>query len=112
MKASAWEFKNAIAQYYRQNFGTEITVTLTMTDVNAVTTTDASVAKYYTYQVTLQRQIVGISINSISATKSSSNATITVTPPLKGIKSSAPISGNYTISCTDQNKKQWTTPNI
>ena len=58
------------------------------------------------------RQITGISINSISATKANSNATITITPPLKGQKSSAPLNGSYAITCTDPRGKQWTTPDI
>jgi len=45
MTASAWDFQNAIAQYYRQFFGTEISVVRTMTDVNGAVTTDQTLAK-------------------------------------------------------------------
>jgi len=83
-----------------------------MYDANLAVTTSAVDAKSYNYQVQLLRQITGYSINSISATKVGTNATIAITPPLKGIKSSAPLNGSYAIVCTDPRGKVWTTPDI
>ena len=83
-----------------------------MGDVNGIPTTDATAAKTYTYSVTLLKQISGYSINSISASKTNSTATISIIPPLKGVKSSAPINGSYQISCTDPSGRQWSTPDI
>ena len=83
-----------------------------MYDVNQVVTTLTSAAKSYSYTVTVLKQIRGFSINSITATKVGTNATITPTPPIKAIKSSAPINGSYSIVCTDPSGKTWTTPDI
>ena len=111
-KATANAFRDAIAPYYRKFFGCDVKVELTMYDVNQAVTTLTANAKSYSYSVTVLKQIKGYSINSITATKVGTNATITPTPPIRGVPSSAPINGSYSIVCTDPAGKTWTTPDI
>jgi len=52
-KATAAVFRDAITPYYRQFFGCGVNVELTMYDVNQVVTTSTTLAKSYSYKVTL-----------------------------------------------------------
>lgn len=99
--ANAGGFKSAISGYYSTYFGTDIDVTLEMFDATSTLTTDSTLATTYTYTVSVRKMITGFSINAATISKVDSKSTFAVVPPIKGIKSSAPVNGTYTLTCTD-----------
>jgi len=99
--ANAGGFKSAIIGYYSKFFGTDIDVTLQMFDATSTLTTDSTQATTYFYTVSVRKMINGYSINAATITKVDSKSTFTVVPPIKGVKSSAPVNGTYAITCTD-----------
>jgi hypothetical protein len=73
-----------------------------MFDVNGTSTSDASLANTYKYNVKLAKVINGFSTNALSVKMVSTGSTFDVVAPNKGgIQSSAPFSGNYAITCSD-----------
>ena len=84
-----------------------------MYDSASTVTTDPTVAKTYSYTITLLRQINGFSSTAATVTSvGKTNTTFSVVPPNKGIQSSPPVNGTYVIKCTDTNGNQWSTTDI
>lgn len=93
--------KNAIKEYYEDNFNTNIDVNLTMYDVNGTETTEEANATSYVYHVVLRELIEGMSVTSISVVKASTSATITIDLPTDVQLSAEPLRGKYRVKCVD-----------
>lgn len=104
--ASAATFANAIRGFFSASnrANSNISVTLEMYDAaNALTTVTASATKYV-YVVKLMKRITGFSFSSVTAAPVGTiTSTVTVQPPYgtSGTASSAPMTGNFILSCAD-----------
>jgi hypothetical protein len=110
--ASSWDVRNGIYRYYRHKFGTDITVVKTYFDEANVETEDSSLGVTVKYTITLNKLINGASANAATASPVTSTATFLVTPPSQGVLSTPPLAGKYTITCTDTDGIEWTTPEM
>ena len=54
-----------------------------------------------TYTITMTKPIEGYSMSSLSVVAVTTNATISVNPPMTHTPSSLPLSGSYIITCPD-----------
>lgn len=86
----------------------DINVTREMYDVNNVITTTSSSAKKYVYTIKLKKRITGLSFTTATVYPVSLGASkVSIAKPtdtsLGGVQSSAPLSGNYVVKCTDKN---------
>ena len=99
--------KYKIGGFFSSNTRTssDISVSLVMYDAaNAVTTSTAS-AKKYVYTIKLKRRITGFSFTAATVYPVGTiTSTVTVVKPSDptGIASSAPLAGNFIVSCTDK----------
>ena len=95
--------------------GCDITVTLVMTDAAGTVTTTAADSKKNVYTVKLSKLIVDTSFTSFSiAPWGVISSTIDIKGPYEtglatSIKSSAPLSGSFTVTCPDLQGVQWKT---
>ena len=83
-------------------------VNLDMYDSANVKTTVVANAKKYVYTIILMKRINGVSFSSYTVVPYGSiTSTVTVMPPYgaSGIKSSAPLSGFFVITCPDPSGK-------
>jgi hypothetical protein len=96
-------------------------VNRTAYDVNGVVTTVAADTVTILYNIRVLKLINGLSTSAISATKvgdsaigsgSATSATISITPPSRGIQSSYPFNGTYAITCTDNTGSVYTSEDI
>ena len=92
---SANHFNNKVKGYIWENFRSGVTVTRDLED------TDAGPDRRAVYTVTLTRPIRGYSMNAASVVVVSTNATVTVNPPMTHTPSSKPLQGSYIITCPD-----------
>lgn len=106
--------KNAINSYYNTYWGSWITVTLEYLDDDGTVYDSSSDANVTTYKYTVkcEKLIDGYSANSITVSKVDTSANIVVTPPQNYRMSTAPLSGKYTITCTDPDGTEWTSGDI
>lgn len=82
----------------------DISVTLVMYDSKNAETTNASLATKYVYTTKLMRRITGYSFTKATVSplgKISSTVSIVKPSDNGSTPSSAPMSGKYTIQCTD-----------
>jgi len=109
-----WTVRSAIYGYYSKYWGSSVSVTLTYFGDDGTEYTSSSDANVTTwkYTVTCDKLIDGYSANSITVSKIDTAANIVVTPPQNGKMSTPPLSGKYTITCTDPDGTEWTTANI
>ena len=77
----SWDFNRAISGYYGSVWGSGIQVVRTMYDVNDQVTTSSSLAKKFSYNVTMTRSISGPSVTSIGISMISTASTISITLP-------------------------------
>lgn len=85
---------------------TDINVTLKMYDATNTETTIAANATKYIYTIKAKKRISGYSFTTSAAYIISPNtSTIVINGPSQpgGVASSAPMSGNFVVSCTDKN---------
>jgi hypothetical protein len=104
--------------YYRGQYGCDVSVSRVIYDANGAEITDMSLAASLVYTVSVNKRIAGFSATMISAAPTSDRnnektaARITVTPPTAGIQSSLPFSGDFAITCTDFNGNSYTSRDI
>ncbi len=56
--------------------------------------------------------IYGYSINAITVTNVNSQSTFVAVPPNLGVKSSAPVNGTFTVTCTNKQGQIFTSKEI
>lgn len=95
--ASANSVRWAIDDYFWNYWGSGITVTRVMYDVDAVETEDSSLATTYVYTVTLLRRIDTVSY-TMALSIGGGDSTITIGNQVQG---TGPISGAFLINCPD-----------
>lgn len=97
--ASPGTLRTAIKQYYRDHFGSDISVNMTMYDsagnVTAVTA-DCTKREYF---IRVKRLISTTSVTDIKVAKTKTASLITAEHVMT---SSTPLSGNYKIKCTNK----------
>ena len=101
---SAGTLRQRIVQLvYTKFYGSNIEVTKLRYDVNdVVTDVTADVVKAI-YTIKVLKRINQASASTISAVPIDTAASVVATPPMGGILSSTPLSGNFIISCPDAN---------
>lgn len=101
-------FQNRVKDYYWQNFRSGVTVTKVLEDTAAGPETKA------TYTITMTKPIDGYSMSSLSVVAVTTNATISVNPPMTHTPSSTPLSGSYIVTCPDPENPavSYSTPEI
>lgn len=85
-----------------------------MFDASGAETTETANVTSLLYTIRVDKRLAGFSATTVQATPDSdrnnekTNARITVTPPSRGIPSSLPFSGHFTVSCTDFDGNRYT----
>ena len=85
-------------------------MTVTYYDESGDLLDSATDSYMWKYTIKVLRLIDGYSANSISVSKISTAANINVVPPQNGQQSTIPLDGTYTITCTDEDEVEWSTP--
>ena len=93
--------RDKVRSYYVSNFGSEITVNLTMYDNAGVETKDESLAVKRIYFITVNKLIPTESAASIMVAKTSTTSVVTVETPSVVMLSSKPMSGSFKLKCTN-----------
>jgi hypothetical protein len=99
--ATAAVLRDKVRSYYVNNFGSEITVNLTMYDNAGVETKDESLAVKRIYFITVNKLIPTESAASIMVAKTSTTSVVTVETPSVVMLSSKPMSGSFKLKCTN-----------
>ena len=96
---SAWDVEKAIRDYYRETFGSNIAVNMTMYDSADIVTSVAADCVKREYFVRAKRLIKTASVASIMVAKTTTTSSVTA---VHVMTSSTPLSGNYKIKCTNK----------
>jgi len=91
--------RSFIKDYFSHVWGTDIAVTKTLYDAGDLITTDPLLAVKSVYEVTLLKRILGPSYSGAAILQDTIGATITLGMPKQD--STAPIQGNFIITCAD-----------
>ena len=106
--ATALEMKQGLQPYYSKYYW-NIEVFKTDYDQVGNVTANASLISKSVYTVSLLNQIEGFSASAVSVSTVKTKAKVSVVAPKNGQASSAPLSGFFKISCTDEYGKVWST---
>lgn len=99
--ASAGTWNNRMSTWYRQRWGTTVTVTKTNYDASDVETAVSADIVKSVINVKVNRLISEASFTQASLANNNSAATITITAPSAATLSSTPLSGKFVIECPD-----------
>lgn len=89
--------------YYRNKFGSYVTVTKEGIDASGVVTLDAALTVGQRYTIRMNKLIADKSVNSILVAKLNTTATFEINLPDVVQLSNPPLSGNFRVKCVNLN---------